>query len=73
MKYATPTTIDELERLFEVSPPNVLKDRLMFVFFQYLATTKGENLHPEFNQMSEDFYSLFRFLDEAENREETTL
>jgi hypothetical protein len=61
MKY----TINELDVLFEASPPSILKDRLQFLYFQYLITTKAENLHPEFNQMSEDFYFLFRFLDEV--------
>jgi hypothetical protein len=62
MKYATPTTIDELETLFEIVPPEKLRKHLTFMFFQYLSLTGKESLHPEFKELSENIYSLIHVL-----------
>lgn len=59
--------IDELKLLFEFCPPEKLRQRLTFLYFQYLqgeGATIGEKT--EFRAIAEDIYFLIRFLEIAE-------
>jgi hypothetical protein len=73
MKYTTENTIKELDVLFEIVPPERLREHLTFIFFQYLSLTDKESLHPEFKELSENIYSLIKFLEETGNSVESTL
>jgi hypothetical protein len=66
MKYNTSKALEELETLFDDVPPETLREQLNFIFFQYLVTTEVKDLHPEFRNLSENFYSLIKFLSQLE-------
>jgi hypothetical protein len=58
--------IEELDDLFLMTPPSILRKSLTEIFFSYLCNTKSEDYKPELNKIASDFYFLIKFLEEAE-------
>lgn len=58
--------IEELELLFDLSPPSFLKRNLTELFFSYLCNTEVENYKEEMKEICTDFYCLIKFLEVAE-------
>lgn len=59
--------IEELKMLFAFCPPEKLRQRITFLYFQYLqgdAVTVKEK--SDFKDLAEDVYFLIRFLEIAE-------
>lgn len=62
----TPKVIEELELLFDLSPPSFLKRNLTELFFSYLCNTEVEDYKEEMKEICTDFYYLIKFLEVAE-------
>jgi hypothetical protein len=58
--------IQELDDLFNLTPPATLRQSLTEIFFSYLCNTKSEDHKPELKDIAADFYFLIKFLDEVE-------
>jgi hypothetical protein len=58
--------LEELENLFEMSPPGFLKNSLSEIFFSYLVNTDPQDYDPVINEIAENFHFLIKFLEKAE-------
>jgi hypothetical protein len=58
--------VEELVRLFEVSPPLTLRKSVTTIFFEYLSNTDIEFYESNLKEIAADFYFLIKFLDKAE-------
>ena len=58
--------IEELDDLFEMSPPATLRKSLTDIFLSYLCNTEPHEYKPEIKEIASDFYFLLKFLEIAE-------
>lgn len=58
--------IEELDLLFDVVPPHMLRRSVNDIFWAYLCNTEQEDLKPEIKEIATDFNCLLRFLEIAE-------
>jgi hypothetical protein len=58
--------IEELELLFDMAPPSILKKSINNIFWAYICNTEQENYKPEMREISTDFNCILRFLEIAE-------
>lgn len=66
MKQLNPKTIEELEKLFELSPPGELREHLTCAYFGYVAGLPTDALPLNFKAVSESVYFMLSFLAKAE-------
>jgi hypothetical protein len=65
-----PEVLEELETLFDLSPPSSLKRILIDLFFAYMCNMNCQDYKPEMKEICNDFYCLIKFLEAAENYEQ---
>lgn len=58
--------IEELDHLFELVPPHMLRRSINDIFWAYLCNTEQEDLKPEIKEIATDFNCLLHFLEIAE-------
>ena len=61
--------ISELDHLFDLVPPHMLRRSVHEIFWNYLCHTNQEDLHPQFKEIATDFKYLLQFLEMAEKQE----
>lgn len=62
----TSNTISQLQKLFELSPPDELRQSLTNVFFNSLESLHVDAIPKEFKQDCENVRFILQFLNEAE-------
>jgi hypothetical protein len=59
----------ELEELFSYVPPRQLRQSIHEVFARYLQTINEDSELEHFKTLAEDFYFLYKFLEKAEENQ----
>lgn len=63
------TILEELDLLFDLAPPHMLRRSISGIFWAYLCNTRHEDLKPEIKEIATDFNCLLRFLEVVEKYE----
>ena len=58
--------IEELDLLFDLVPPHMLRRSINDIFWTYLCNTEQEDLQPEIKEIATDFRCLLNFLEVVE-------
>lgn len=58
----TMDVLEELKVLFYFSPPNIIKEHLLEVFFSYLTELHPKDYPENHHDLVEDYYFLIMFL-----------
>lgn len=61
-----PKLIDELDHLFDLVPPHMLRRSINDIFWAYICNTEQEDLKPGIKEIATDFNCLLHFLEVAE-------
>lgn len=58
--------LEELDLLFDLVPPHMLRRSISEIFWAYLCNTEQKDYKPDMKEIANDFNCLFRFLEVAE-------
>lgn len=64
--------VEELDQLFDMCPPAMLKKSVSHIFWAYLCNTDPECYSQDMKEIATDFHCLLQFLETAAKQEENT-